>query len=110
MARSALTRQTISISGITPSAAAANVDGNSFDNEGETFFHAINGGGGSITLTFQTPAKVGGVNIDNPTVVVGAGAEVFVGPFNPSIFNQPTGEVYVDYSGVTSLTVAAFKL
>ena len=110
MARSALTNQVIATSGIVPSAAAANVDGNSFDNDGAVFFHAINGSGGDLTLTFQTPAQVAGEPITERAVVVSAGAEEFIGPFNTSVFNQSTGEVYVDYSGVGSLTVAAFNL
>lgn len=105
-----LTVQEIVITGLEATAASAAGGGDTFKNDGKTFFRAINGSGGDITLTFTTPGKVGGVAIADPTVVVTAGETREVGPFEPSIFNNSSGLVAVSYSGVTSLTVAAIRL
>lgn len=110
MARTSLTVQDISISGVTPSYSSANVDGNSFANDGDVFLHVKNGSGSDITLTVQTPAKVNGVDIEEVTVTVSAGSEEMVGPFPTTTFNQSGGVVYADYSAVTTVTVAAIKL
>lgn len=109
MARSELTVQTIVKTGLADTYAAANVDGNSFDNDGNTFLHVKNAGVGSITVTIQTPGTVDDLAVSDRTVTVANGAEKMIGPFPPGIYNQ-SGEVYVDYSGVTSVTVGAFKL
>jgi hypothetical protein len=109
MARSALTVQTIVKTGLTHSLAAANVDGNSFANDGNTYLHVKNAGVGSVTVTIQTPGTVDDLTVSDRTVTVGAGAEKLIGPLAPGIYNQ-SGEVYVDYSGVTSVTVGAFKM
>jgi len=113
MARTDLTTQVIIPSGTTPSYSAANVDGNMFVNNGAEFLHVINGSGGSINVTLTTPATVDGLAIEDPVIAVGAGADAMIGPFNTSLYNQKTGvdkgKVYVDYSGVTSLTVGVFR-
>jgi len=110
MARATLTVQEISLAGITPSYTAAEGDGNSFANDGDVFLQVKNAGS-EITVTIQTPAKVGGVDVEEITVVVPATTgDKMIGPFEPTIFNQSGGVVYVDYSAVTSVTVAAIKL
>lgn len=111
MARVALTNQVITTAGIEPAAVAAEADGNSFDNDGDVFFHAINGSGEDAhTLTFLTPAKTAGEPIEERVVTVNPNKEKFIGPFDTGVFNQATREVYVNYSGVSVLTVAAFHL
>ena len=110
MARTALTVQEISLAGITPSYAAAEADGNSFANDGDVLLQVKNAGS-EITVTIQTPMKVGGVDVAEVTVTIPATTgDKMVGPFDPTIFNQSAGVVYVDYSAVTTVTVAAIKL
>jgi hypothetical protein len=111
MARSALTVQTISLSGVTPSYAAANVDGHEFTNDGKTFLQVKNTSGSPITVTLQTPATVDGVALADPTVSVPATTgDKMIGPFPTRAFNQSGGVVYVDFSAVTNVTVSAFHL
>lgn len=105
-----LTVQNISITGLEATFASAAGGGDTFKNDGRTFFEVNNGSGGDITLTFTTPGTVQGVAIADPTVVVTAGERRHIGPFDPSIFNNSSGLVAVGYSGVTSLTVAAIRL
>ncbi len=112
MARTAITEQQITSAGLEATYVAANADGNKFNNTDRTLFHVKNGGGGDVTLTFQTPGTVDGLAIAERTVVCTAGEERFWRG-QPSIYNQPTtdaGMVYVDYSGVVSVTVAALVI
>ena len=105
----ALTVQKPGIAGLTPTYSAADATGNTFPNDGNTIVHIKNGGGSSITVTLPTPGKVAGVDIADPTVSIGAGAEKFIGPFDPRAFAQSDGSVLVNYSGVTTVTVAALS-
>lgn len=112
MARSALTVQEVTTLGLDPAYTSANADGNWFANNGRTLFHAMNGSGGSITITVQHPGTMDGLAVADLTVAVPAGEDRMIGPF-PKRFEQggsAAGLVYVDYSGVTSLTVAAIRL
>lgn len=102
--------QEIAITGLEDVYVAAAGGGDTFKNDGRTFFECINGSGADITLTFTTPGKVGGVAIADPTVVVTAGERRKVGPFEPSIFNNSSGLVAVGYSAATTVTVAAIRL
>jgi len=107
-----LTVQTIVVTGLEQTYASAAGGGDTFNNDGRTFFHVKNGSGGDITLTFTTagvwPRQ--SLALADPTVVVTAGEERMIGPFDKGAFNDSNGEVAVGYSGVTSLTVAAIKL
>lgn len=111
MARTALTVQTISRSGIAPSYASGDAaNGHQFSNNGKTFLHVKNGGGSSITVTIQTPGSVDGLAVADRTVTVANGAEKMIGPFPTTTYNQSGGLVYVDLSADTSVTLAAFYL
>jgi len=105
-----ITVQEIAITGLEETFVSAAGGGDTFKNDGRTFFHAKNGSGADQTLTFTTPGKIHGVAIADPTVVVTAGEERLIGPFDPSIFNNASGLVAVSYSAVTSLTVSAVRL
>jgi len=110
MARTALTVQDIVKTGLSPSYTAANADGHSVANVGDMLVHVKNGGAGSITVTCQTPAKQDGMDIAELQVAIPAGEERMIGSFPTRTFNQSDGTVYVDFSGVSSVTVAALRL
>lgn len=105
-----LSVQKIAITGLEATYGAAAGGGNTFKNDGKTFFHIKNGAGSDVTVTFTTPGTVAGVAIADPAVVVTAGEERMIGPFEPSIFNNASGLVAASYSSATSVTVAAIKL
>ena len=90
--------------------AATVTDGDAFLNDGSVCVHVKNGGGGDVTLTIQTPAKAGGMEIAEQTCVITAGEERFVGPFPPAYFNQPDGQVYLDWDVITSVTFALVRV
>lgn len=113
MARTALTVNAVSETGTTLSASAANVDGHSLVNTARAnklFLYVNNGSGVSVNVTIQTPQTVRGLAVADQVIAVGAGVEKIIGPFDASFYNQADGTVYVDFSAVTSVTVAAFRI
>ncbi len=111
MAYTALTVQDVSLAGVTPSYVAATLtDGNSFANDGKVLLHVKNTGS-QITLTVAAVAKLAGVSLTNPAIVIPATTgDKMIGPFDPTVFNQAAGVVYVTYTAVTGVTIAAIRL
>lgn len=106
MARTDLTAQAISRAGLAPAFAAANVDGHSWANNGRQFLYVKNAAGAPITVTFPIPVTVDGQAVASKTVSVPATTgERLIGPF-PAQYQQADGDVWVDFSAVTSVTVA----
>lgn len=112
MARINLAVSTITHSGLVNALAAANADGYYMTNDGDkrTFLEVANGGGSPITLTIQSTATRDGLAVADKTVEIAAGQRVNVGPFKPSLYNRPDDTIYIDFTAVTSVTIAAFKL
>lgn len=107
----ALTVQNIALAGITPSLTAAAEAGDTFINDGNTYFQVKNASGAEITVTFTTAGTFRGVALENPTVTVAATTgDKLVGPFDKEAFNNSTGSVAITYSAFASVTVGAFKL
>lgn len=115
MARTNLAKQSVIRTGLTPVFTAANVDGHHIDGDGQTVLYVKNGGASSINVTAQTPQQEAGLDVAELVVAVPAGGERIIGRFPAATFNRPTGaadagKVYVDFSGVTSVTVAALGM
>jgi len=106
MAMSSVTVQEISKLGISPSYEGANVDGNSFANDGKTFFVVKNADVAEKTVTIDSKVKCNQGFDHDLAVAVPAGEERWIGPFEPARF---TGTVEATYSDITSVTVAALK-
>lgn len=109
-----LTTQVISKNGIVPSYVTATLtDGNKFTNTGKEFIHVINGSGSSINVTMPTPAQVAGLDIEDKVIAIGAGVDTMIGPFEPGYYNQSgadKGKTYVEFSAITSVTVAILRV
>lgn len=114
----ALTVQDISRTGKAvsyPMVAATATHGNKFRNDGKTILRVKNGSVGDITATIDAPGSIDGQAINELAVVIkatgnGTGLDFLdIGPFT-SVFNQSDGYVWVTFSGVTSLTVGAFRI
>lgn len=105
-----LTVQDINASGITPSYTAASAGGDEFANDGKTMLHVKNGGVSSITVTIISQKTCNQGYQHNLTVDVAADGEKMIGPFSAERFNNENGRVQVQYSDVTSVTVAALQL
>lgn len=110
MARTTLAVQSISRDGLEATFSAAPSDGVSFANDGRVLLEVYNGGGGSINVTVQTPNTVDGLAIADRVVAVGAGERYHIGLFDPDDYNQSDRTVYVDFSGVIDVVVAALKV
>lgn len=111
MARSTLTPQVIADTGLVPVLGAADVAGSQWVNDGREFIVVKNGSAASINVTITTGGTLMGVAVTDTVVAVAAGAEAFIGPFAPVLYNQPsTDYVFVDYSAVAAVTVALVKV
>lgn len=100
--------------GVEMALTAANVDGDAIDS-GRVILVVTNGGGAPITVTAVTTATTYGFEVEDSETVIANGDTAIIGPFEPTVFNQPTGsafpgKVFVNYSAVTSVTRGAFKL
>lgn len=105
-----LTVQSTPISGdasITFASAAGG--GDVFSNNGRTFLAINNASGSQITVTFVTPRTVDGLSVADAAVTVDNNKIGIAGPFDPATFNNSSNQVAVSYSGVSSVTVAAFQ-
>lgn len=109
MPRTAVTPQAGSSVGGTITFEAANVLGNSFVPRRGRALHVKNGSGSTITVTVPTPATADGLAIPDRTISVAAGAHAVFAPGSSSVtglYAQTAGEINVDYSAVTTVTVA----
>ncbi|MFE3197168.1 hypothetical protein [Embleya sp. NPDC059237] len=107
MARADLTVQAVSRAGLTPAFTAAVVDGHMFPNDGRTLLRVKNSDAAAKTVTFAIPATVDGQAVTARQVTIPANTgDVVIGPW-PAAYNQASGKVWVDYSAVTGVTVAA---
>lgn len=80
-------------------------------NDGKTILHFRKSGAGACTVTVQTPAQVGGLDVAENTVTVPATTgDVVCGPFQASIFNDGSGDVKFTLSEITGLDVAVLKV
>ncbi len=118
MAYTTLTPQEITSAGIVPSYVAAPGagagNGSAIPGTGDVFIHVKNGGASPIDVTVITGGTLEGEPVADKVIAVANASEKMIGPFRPTAFNQPTGaptnagQVLVEYSAITSVTVAAF--
>lgn len=114
MPRTAITPQTVTSTGLAPAYEPANVAGNSFRMQASRVLHVKNGSGSSVTVTIPTPASVDqlvdGLAVPDRTIAVAAGTDRLIGLSTIAAYKQPGGVANVDYSAVTSVTVAVFDI
>ena len=113
MAYTNLAVQGTSSAGLEPTySAAVLTDGNMFRNTGKEILHVVNADASPTTVTLVTPATVAGLAIADQTIVIAAGEERMMGHLDPNVYNQSgtdAGKVYVQYTNVTSVTVAVVQ-
>lgn len=116
MAETTLTVKEITKTGVAAALAAANTDGSQWlASGGRTFLHCKNAGGSPINVTIagqQTTNQPGVGPVLAADIVVAVGAttgDVMIGPIPPA-YCDASGYAHADFSGVTSVTVAAFEL
>lgn len=105
-----LTVQSVSSAGVVPSSlVAAAGGGDQFSNDGNVLLDVANGGGSPITVTIASQRACDQGSTHNTTVTVTNGTTKRIGKFPIDRYNDASGFVQVTYSGVTSVTVGAFK-
>jgi hypothetical protein len=112
MARTALTVQQIvrTGSGKAVTYATPGTQHSIPSNDGRVFIRAVNTGT-THTLTVQTPGSVAGLAIAEATFTLTATTgDQMIGPFEPAVFNQSDGAVYIDIDAITGLTMAVYRL
>lgn len=99
--------------GVSLAGVSAAGSGDTFVNTGNEVVVVKNGGGSPITVTVPIVATVDGQAVTDLTATVAAGATQLIGPFPPGIYNDTKvagGNAALEYSGVTSVTVAVVKV
>jgi hypothetical protein len=115
MARATPTAIVPTLTGAVLALSAAPVDGDILS-PGDTYLIVNNGSGGSITVTIQTTATKGGLDVADAGGPVAAGVQRVFGPLPSSLFAQASdavtgpNKVLVDYSAVTTVTRAVLAV
>ncbi len=109
MARVSIARQQISDAGLIPAYSQAAEDGHAVENStGKVILHVCNTREEDVTVTIRTGYTVGGLKLQDRQVVVPPATCVFIGPLDPTVYNQPgTSQVWLDYSETEGVDVAA---
>ncbi len=105
-----LTTQTVVRTGTTFTTASAAGGGDQFRNTGREVLYVSNGGGSPINVTLAPAGLPGGLALATHVVAVANGAAKFIGPFDPTFYNNASGMMPITYSGVTSVVVAVVKV
>ena len=80
-------------------------------NNGRVIINPIKTGAGACSMIIKTPAQMAGLDIAEVTVTVAATTgNMICGPFPPSIFNDANGDMRINFSEVTGLTVGVFEI
>jgi len=110
MSRVSLARQLLSDAGLSAAYSPAAPECHKVENDGRVFLHVLNCSENDITVTVLSGYIRAGLKLADRIVEVCAGEEKFIGPFDPDIYNQTDGgkgHIYIDYSAVEGVTVAA---
>lgn len=107
-----LSAQVIAITGLNPTYAAASGGGDRAPVGDRAWIVVKNGGGSPITVTLDAVSLApGGLPATDPTVSVPAAGERWIGPLIKDAYAAVSdGLCAISYSGVTSVTVAAFRI
>lgn len=95
----------------TKNAADATNDHSFTNTGGDVFLYIENGGTGACNVTMLTPQTITSANltVEDRVYTIGAGADLFLGPFPTSTYNQTDGKVYFDLDVDTSVTIAVVQ-
>lgn len=111
MARTAITPQQASATGLALNFEAANTDGNSFKLAAGRAIRVRNASAGAVTVTIPSTATVDGLVVPNRTVNVPATTgDVYIALGQAAAPRQSDGSVWINYSAVASVTVAVIDV
>lgn len=117
MARTAFTVTTSTFGGtVLPAPAAVDApNGNSIANpNGRCTLEVTNGAGSPVTVTVTTNQSyntAGGAHaVADEAITVTNGTSKIIGPWDPGLYNDATGNVLIDWSSGTTITARAIAL
>lgn len=111
-----LTAQQITQAGLIPVYTAATLAGDTLVNTGIQYFHIKNGSAVSVTssvvpvITTVVDPLLGTLVKETASLILAAGQEGFLGPFETNAFNNAAGQLTLNYTAATSVTVAALYI
>lgn len=108
MPRTPVTPQRVDVLATAVTLEPANVLGNSLALDARRVLLVRNGSAAAVTVTLPTTATVEGLIVPDRTVSVPAAADRFIRLSGNSV--QTDGTVSVNYSAVTSVTVAYLEV
>ena len=110
MASTSLARQQLADTGLSAAYSPAAASGHAVENNGRVFLHVCNDSEEEITVKILSGYVRAGLKLADREVPIEAGKQKFIGPFVTDIYNQSdggAGQIYVDYSAIEGVTVAA---
>lgn len=113
MARVSFARQQLSDTGLLAAYSPAATEGHAVENNGKVILHIKNESINDITVIIKSGYIVNGLRLADRVVTVPAGRAVFIGPLDPTIYNQTdgmAGQVAIDYSAVENVYIAALLM
>lgn len=111
MARTALTPQNVTSSGLNPTMTAANVDGHSIPLRSGLALVVSNGAASPITITIPTAVTVDGLAVADRAITVANGnVRHMIAIGTEPAYRQSTGVAHIDFSDVTTVTVALVEV
>lgn len=108
MPRTAITPQRSAVAGLSLVTEPANVLGNTLPLNDRLALVVKNGSASSINVTIPSTTTVDGLVLPNRVIAVPAGTDRYIRP--SSVSAQAGGVVNVDYSAVTTVTVAVLEV
>lgn len=105
-----LSKQQVTVTGLTPTYSAVNAS-DTINPDEDLFLHVKNSNAGTCTVTLVdksvTPA---GSAAANPTVAIPTGQERMIGPIPSVMLDPTTGLITVQYSVTSSVTAALLRM
>lgn len=100
----------VASAGTLEAPAAASAGGDKCPPLDRSWIEVTNGGGSSITVTIPSYAAVRGQAAADRTVTIAAGATKKIPLYSDLNTNPADGLAAITYSGVTTVTVAAYRI
>ncbi len=101
-----LTVQKMALTGVAPSFVAVAAS-DTFPNDGKTYIEVKNGNAGADTVTVTAQSTCNqGVLHDSVTSVPATTGDKVIGPFEPTRFNNSSGQCTVTHSVTATVTCA----
>jgi len=91
--------------GVTPTAVGGT---DTFTNDGNVLAKVVTAGT-AATVTFVTPGTLYGLAIADATVVLPATGTKMIGPFQPGLYNDTSGNCSVSFGGTAGVTIGLIR-